>query len=79
LLDLPEPPQGVRRAAALFEPRVDRDSGPVGGVLDRLEQRQCDCDFVAERRVLGVAERDKEQIGGDEGRALGVGEPDCGV
>ena len=69
----------MRGAPPLLDARVDRHSGAQCGVLDGLEQRQRDGDLVAQRRVLRVAERDEQEVRGDEGRVLGVREPDRGV
>ena len=76
VLLVPEPLQRVRRAPPLLDPRVDRHARPESRVLDGLEQRQRHRDLVAQRRVLRIAERDEQEVGGDEGRVLGASEPD---
>src|SRR5579862_2532172 len=76
LLYLPQPAERMGWAASLLDPGVNRDAGAKGRVLDRLEKRQRDGHLVAERRVLCVAERDEQEVRGNEGRALRMGEPD---
>ena len=71
-LRLPEQPERMGQRAALLDPRVDRHAGPERRALDGLQQRHRDRDLLGERRLLGVAKRDEQEVGGDERRVLGA-------
>src|SRR5581483_3496913 len=79
LLDLPEPPEGVRRRPALLDPRIDGYPAAERRVLDRLEERHGDTHLLGERRVLGVLERDSEEVRRDEHSVLGTRDADGGI
>ena len=45
------------------------------GVLDRFQQWQRPRDLIRERRVLGVLQRDEQEVRGNEGRVLCMCDP----
>ncbi len=70
--------QRVDGRPAALDPRVDRNARAQRGVLDRLEQRHRRRDLLLHRRVLRLLERHDDQVGGNERRVLGAGDPDPG-